>query len=83
MLLRVRELRREADGAVVALTLNKGDVRVSDRDAELIQGMLARSDAELRPLIATRDPEIVFPAPEAIPVEIDDSAQASSGAGLP
>jgi hypothetical protein len=73
VLLRVRELKQEADG-FVAITLNKGDVRVSDRDAELIQGVLARSDAELQPLIATRDPEILFPVPEAIPVEIDDPA---------
>lgn len=69
MLLRVRELRQEADGRFVAVTLNKGDVQVSDHDAQTIQVVLERSDAELQPLIATRDPGF-FPVPEAIPVEI-------------
>jgi hypothetical protein len=72
MLLRVRELRQEPNGQFVAATLNKGDVPVSEGDAELIQRVLARSDAELQPLIATLDSEIDFPAPEAIPVEISD-----------
>jgi hypothetical protein len=74
MLLRVRELRQEADGQFVAATLNKGDVQVSNGDAELIRAVLARSSAELRPLIATRDQGIALPVPEAIPVEIDDPA---------
>jgi hypothetical protein len=69
MLLRVRELTQGSDGCI-AVTLNKGDVRVSEGDAELIRRVLARSDAELRPLIVTRDPEVLFPVPEAIPVEI-------------
>jgi hypothetical protein len=73
MLLRVRELKHEADGQFVAVTLNKGDVRVSDEDAQTIQVVLERSEAELAPLIATRD-NIVFPVPEAIPVEINDAA---------
>lgn len=72
MLLRVRELKQEPDGTFVAATLNKGDLRVSDGDAALIQGVLARSDAEMQPLVATRDPAIIFPVPEAIPVKIDD-----------
>jgi hypothetical protein len=74
MLLRVRDLRRERHGHFVAITLNKGDVPVSDDDAQLIQAVLERSDAELEPLIATRDP--IFPMPEAVPVEIENPAAA-------
>jgi hypothetical protein len=74
ILLQVRDLRQEADGHFIVATLNKGDVRVSRGDAELIQRVLARSDAELQPLISTRDSGVVFPVPEAIPVEIDDPA---------
>lgn len=69
MLLRVQELRQQADGQFVAATLNKGEVPVSANDAETIRIVLERSEAELAPLIATRDH--IFPVPEAIPVEID------------
>jgi hypothetical protein len=70
MLLRVRELRQEPDGHYVAATLNKGDVPVTDDDAETIRIVLERSEAELAPLIATLDHP--FPIPAAIPVEIKD-----------
>lgn len=71
MLLRVRELKQEADGRFVAVTLNKGEVRVSDEDAQTIQIVLEKSAAELEPLVTTLHP--VFPVPDAIPVEVSDA----------
>jgi len=61
MLLRVQELTRDAVG-FVAITRNRGPVRVSPFDAGTIQVVLERRDREPEPMIATLFESPALPA---------------------